>query len=908
MAKRKRRETPVNAITHGDERPNIPTGELAEFVADDERRPAWTIYPRDPSVTPQLVWVGKDEQDADDLAVPAPPIYIQEKIHPQAIIENLRRPPTETSDEPAPSLFDDFRDELPFEEKVDFYAHQQGWANRLILGDSLQVMASLSEKERLRGKVQCCFIDPPYGIRFGSNWQVSTRDRDVQDGKDTDLVRQPEQIKAFRDTWELGIHSYLTYLRDRLTVARDLLTDSGSVFVQIGDQNQHLVRNLLDETFGADNFVSLITFKKTSGATGTGLAGVADYIIWYAKDREQVKYRDLFQEKRAGGSGGTAYRRVELSDGSRRMMTPEERAGAPVPEGARVFRLDNLTSQSMGRQKGAGAASWFPITIEGQQFTPGAKARWKTNEAGMSRLLAAERVALAGNTPSYVRYLDDFPLYPFSNFWDDTTVAGYGDPKVYVVQTNTKVVQRCLLMATDPGDLVIDPTAGSGTTAIVAEQWGRRWITIDTSRVALALARTRLMSTRYPYYLLADSSEGRRKELQITGLGGRKANEHGAATTSGLGAANNGDVRKGFVYQRVPHTTLKSIAQNPEIRGGMSREEIEAAIVRHGESEILFDKPYEDKQRIRVTGPFTVESLSPHRLLAAGDDEPATVAAAQQDPEQADFVTVILDNLTKSGVKTTTKGEEIDFDRLEPFAGTYIHADGAYTDVSGQARRVAVAIGPEHGTVGQTLVREAAKEALRGFGFDMLVICGFAFDAHAGEAAKEFTEMAGSDQRLAAEETRLGKLPVLLTRMNPDLSMGDTLLKKTGAGNLFMVFGEPDVVVKEEDGHLTVEVLGVDVYDPTTGDVRSDSTDDIACWFIDTEYDGESFFVRHAYFTGADQPYERLQRALKTDIELDAWSTLYSTVSRPFPKPSTKRIAIKVINHYGDEVLKVYDV
>lgn len=900
MAKRKQQQgpTPVESITHADERANIPTGELAEFVADDERLPQWVTYPRDPSTHPQLAWHGKDELDAEDLSVAAPPVYIQEKIHPQAIIDNLRRETQANGQAQEPSLFDDFRDDLPFEDKVDFYAHQQGWTNRLILGDSLNVMASLAEKEQLRGQVQMVYIDPPYGIRFESNWQVSTRDRDVRDGKDTDLVRQPEQIKAFRDTWQYGIHSYLTYLRDRLVVSRDLLTESGSVFVQIGDENVHLVRNLLDEVFGADNFVNLIPFKKTSGATSEGLAGVTDYLIWFAKNKPEMKYRPLYQTRTVGGEGASAYSQIELADGSRRRASPEERTGErPLPKGARLYRRQILTSEAAGRLKGPGAASWFQVEVDGRSYTPGMKHRWKTNEQGMQRLLWAGRVESTGNSLSYVRYFDDFPVFPLTNFWDDTQ-AGSGMGKVYVVQTNLKVVQRCILMTTDPGDLVLDPTCGSGTVAVAAEEWGRRWITTDTSRVALALARTRLMASRYSYYLLADSPEGRQKERQSAGLpDGDTAEER-----------PKGDVRKGFVYRRVPHITLKSIAQNPDIREGMTREEIEAAIIRHGASEVLFDQPYEDRSRVRVSGPFTVESLSPHRLLSPDSVEPTSTAAAQQDPGQADFVSVILDNLAKAGVKTTTKGEEIDFDHFEPYAGEYLQAEGTYTDATGELRRVAVAIGPEHGTVGQTMVREAAKEALKGYGFDTLVVCGFAFDAHAGEAAKEFAaERSSDDTRLAAEDTHLGRLPVLLTRMNPDLSMGDTLLKKTGAGNLFMVFGEPDVVVKEDQDQLTVEVLGVDVYDPTTGEVRSNSTDDIACWFVDTDYDGESFFVRHAYFTGADEPYEKLQRALKADVDPDAWASLYSTVSRPFPKPSTGRIAVKVINHFGDEVLKVYD-
>jgi adenine-specific DNA-methyltransferase len=433
-------------------------------------------------------------------------------------------------------------------------------------------------------------------------------------------------------------------------------------------------------------------------------------------------------------------------------------------------------------------------------------------------------------------------------------------------------------MTTDPGDLVLDPTCGSGTTAYVAEQWGRRWITIDTSRVALALARTRLMAARYPYYLLADSPEGLAKEQEITG--------------KVLDYKTEGDIRRGFVYKRVPHVTLKSIANNPDIKEGMTREEIDAAIARHAETETLYDKPYEDSKRIRVTGPFTVESLSPHRVLSTDEDRPASEREGERDASARDFVQMVRDNLRKSGVQNTRKQERLVFDDLKPFAGRWIQAEGRYTDADGRAHRVAVSIGPEHGTVGPTQVQEAAKEAVQGVGFDVLVVCGFAFDPYVNEDAKQY-----------------GRLTVLPTKMNPDLAMGEELLKKTGAGNLFMVFGEPDVEIdRDVDGNLVVRINGVDVYDPTTGQVRSSSTDDIACWFIDTSYNGESFFVRHAYFTGADEPYEKLKRALRAEIDEGTWSTLYSTTSRPFAAPDTGRIAVKVINHYGDEVLKVFQV
>ena len=880
--------TPVESTRHADTRVNIPTGELANFVAEAERQPGTALYPRDPSLDPQLVWKGKDEQDlAEYLSVATVPVYIQEKVDPRALVENLRNTAGLGAAEPELTLFDDF-DGLDFDQLVDFYAHQGNWSNRFILGDALLVMNSLAEKENLRGKVQMVYVDPPYGIRFGSNWQVSTRKREVSDGKDVDVTRQPEQIKAFRDTWERGIHSYLDYLRDRLTVARDLLTESGSCFVQIGDENVHVVRNLMDEIFGPDNFVSLITFATTTGTTGGLLPGTTDYVLWYAANVDKVRYRQLFRDKEFGGEGAAMYAHVEERDGTRRALTATERSGGePLAEGARPYRLSGMTSSRVRASKSGD----FPVELDGKAFRPG-KGEWKTNTVGFDRLKLARRVAVSGRSLAYVRFIDDFAAFPLTNLWSD--VGGAPD-KVYVVQTNTRIIQRCMLMTTDPGDLVLDPTCGSGTTAYVAEQWGRRWITIDTSRVALALARTRLMCARYPYYLLADSTEGAAKEAKLGG-------------TAAAGNGYAGDVRKGFVYKRVPHITLKSIAQNPDIRDGMSRDEIDGAIARHSESELLVDQPFEDRKKVRVTGRFTVESLSPHRVLDEDRPPPTgTQAAAAIDADAPSFEQTILDNLRKAGVHNTFKGEEIRFDRLDLYAGTWIQAEGEFTDAEGDTRRVAVSLGPEHGTVGPDHIKEAAKEAMRGAGIDLLVVCGFAFDPHSGETAREFAP-TGDGFAVAAEERRLGRLRVLLARMNPDLAMGGDLLKKTGAGNLFMVFGEPDVDIRNTGDEIEVEVRGVDVYDPTTGEVRSGSTDDIACWFIDSNYNGESFFVRHAYFTGDNDPYAQLRRALRADVDEDAWASLYSTVSRPFPAPETGKIAIKVINHYGDEVLQVYEV
>ncbi len=932
MAKKKTRSAkPVDAIKHTDRRANIPTEELRDFVPDDEHSAETKLYPRDPSLDPQLVWKGKDEQDAEDFAVPVVPIYIQEKIHPQAIIEDFRRSTyAEGVAEETPAyqfnLFNDFNglEDNDFERKLDFYSHdtesQPHWSNRLILGDSLLVMSSLAEKERLKGRVQMIYIDPPYGIKFGSNWQVSTRKRSVRDTRTEDITRQPEQIRAFRDTWQLGIHSYLTYLRDRLITARELLTETGSIFVQIGDENVHLVRCLMDEVFGSENFCQLIPFRKKLMPLGAKLLeGMCDYLLWYAKDVDQVKFKHLF--KYSTPKYTSRWTKIELPDGDRRQMSKQEADNLEdFPKGSKVYRLVSQRAPSFSE------STVYHFRYLGKEYPPPRSGCWVLPKENMERLAKAMRLESEGDSLSYIYYHEDFPLSKITNFWDDTApVQG----KNYVVQTSEGVIQRCLLMTTDPGDLVLDPTCGSGTTAVVAEQWGRRWISVDTSRVALALARTRLMSARYPYYLLADSLEGRKKDADLMG---QEPPDY----------PTENDIKKGFVYKREPHTTLKFIANNPDIdviheqwekklellqeeinglakknyreweiprevkRGSQAlkaaiarwwdikkkrQTEIDKAIARHADDETLYDQPYPDTKRVRVTGPFTVESLSPHRILAADENMDGTVSE-QEARKQQDFASVILENMYKAGVQNTRKDERLKFDRLEPYAGAWIHAEGDYTDADGQNRRVAVSIGPEHGTVGPQQVKEAAKEAVQGLGFDVLVVGGFAFDPHVSEEAK-----------------RYGTLTVLPTHMNPDLTMGDELLKKTGAGNLFMIFGEPDIAIHpQDDGKLSVELLGVDVYDPTTGALRCDSTDDVACWFIDTDYNGESFFVRHAYFTGADRPYDKLKRALRSEIDEDAWSDLYTTQSRPFDPPDSGKIAVKVINHYGDEVLKVYDV
>jgi len=849
-------------------------------------------------------------------------------------------------------FFADFNGIPSFEQMVEFYQHDANWSNRMILGDSLLVMTSLAEKEGLKGQVQMIYIDPPYGIKFGSNWQVSTRKRDVKDGKVEDATRQPEQIRAFRDTWELGIHSYLSYWRDRLVAARELLTETGSIFVQIGDENLHLVRCIVDEIFGGDNFCGSIPFVTTSLQTATKLGSVADFVLWYSKSSDKAKYRQIYLRKEPRATGGWGLNYFEDSAGNRRPLTGDERKGiSSLPEGAKLYRFDNLVSQ------GATPSGTIAFKFRGTEYHPGLRSHWKTTAAGMNRLAAARRIEESTNQIQYVRFFDDFAVQPLTNLWTDTTQAGFVDEKLYVVQTLSRVISRCVLMTTDPGDLVLDPTCGSGTTAYVAEQWGRRWITIDTSRVALALARTRLMSGRFPYYILSDSPEGVKKEAEITG---RMPPPY---TTSG-------DIKKGFVYKRVPHIMLKDIANNEEIdviylkdianneeidviyqkwqgkaepvrkeickiigesleewelprmgdgkdmdsrfRGNDKSEarkllkqwwemrlrrqkEIDESIARNAETELLYDQPYQDNKRIRVTGPFTMESLSPHRTISFEEKKRLTQANelgfSTKMLGAGQFGNIIIENLKKAGVQNTIKNERLKFDRLDAHPGEWIHAEGEYTEKDGRSRRVAVCIGPEHGTVGAELIREAAKEAVQGIGYDLLLICGFAFDPHVLEEAK-----------------RYGKLTVLPTRINADLQMGDEFLKKTGSGNLFMVFGEPDLEMrKTKEGKVEVEVKGLDIYDPTTGEIRSNSTDDIACWFIDTNYNGESFFVRHAYFTGADKPYEKLKRALRAEVNEEAWSMLYSTKSRPFDKPESGKIAVKVVNHYGDEVMKIFD-
>jgi adenine-specific DNA-methyltransferase len=916
----------VEAFKHDDaKRKNIPSAEQQSFIQPEHQEVKKVRYPRNTDLDPQLVWRGKDEQDWSNLVVNAPPLYIQEKVHPKALVDDLLRQSLETTPETQVDLFNDFNGIPKGVNKTDFYAHDLNWTNRMILGDSLQVMANLAEREGLRGKVQCIYIDPPYGIKFNSNFQWSTTSRDVKDGKLNHITREPEQVKAFRDTWRDGIHSYLTYLRDRLTVARDLLSDSGSIFVQIGDENVHRVRALMDEIFGEENYIANIAFLKTSSATSSFISSTFDSVLWHGKNKSTAKFRQLLREKSHSTQGAEEY--VYFSDKAGAISRLSKADLLDSEKASRCLRIDNLTSQS------GGESTRFQYKYQGRKFFPGSGG-WKTSLQGMTRLDKANRLYIRTTSMNYVRFLADFPASPLSNMWEDTPIAGWSEGKVYVVQTARRVIERCILMTTDPGDLVLDPTCGSGTSATVAEQWGRRWIMIDTSRVALALARARIMGARYPYYLLADSHEGQIKEAEVTRSAPSSQPVHG-------------NIQHGFVCERVPHITLKSIANNTEIdviwdkwqakleplreqlnaaleeswqeweiprevgstwsdaatqlhaewweaRIGRQKE-IDASIAAKAVPEYLYDKPYEDKKRVRVAGPFTVESLSPHRTLGVDENDELIDPARERRGEygaRQTFEHMILENLKSAGVQQAHKEDRITFTSLVPWPGTLVCAEGRYfegPEEDGRERRAAILIGPEFGTVQRADLVAAAREA-GDAGFDALIACAFNYEAH------------------TTEFNKLGRIPVLKARMNADLHMAEDL-KNTGKGNLFVIFGEPDItILPQDDGRIRVRVNGVDVFKPQTGEVVSDGPDGIACWFIDTDYNEESFFVRHAYFLGANDPYSALKTSLKAEINEEAWATLNSDTSRPFEKPQSGRFAVKVINHLGDEVMKVFKV
>jgi adenine-specific DNA-methyltransferase len=854
---------PVDAFVHNDkQRLFIPSREEAGQEMDAvANRPTVREVPLNPVThrgqDPELFWLNKyGTDDAQSrLNIDIRSLYRHEHIEPEQLIARLYK--LKNRDEAQNDLFvNEFHgNPLPVDEldkPIAYYRRADKWRNRLIQGDSLLVMTSLLEREGMAGSVQCIYIDPPYGIKYGSNWQMKMNDRNVKDGADDNLSGEGEVIKAFRDTWELGIHSYLSYLRERLLVATELLNTTGSCFVQISDENVHLVRCLMDEVFGSENFIALITVQKTTSATNPHLSGVADYLIWYGKDKSVSKYRSLYKLKKFGGDGGEHYNMVELPNGMRRTLSsPERSQDVPLPEGARAFALSDLQSASVGRDKGEGAACWFPVAAGNRTFLPNIKSRWKTNESGMARLLAANRVHAQQSAIRYVRYFDDFPAYPLNNLWTD--LGGAAD-RVYVVQTNERIVQRCILMTTDPGDLVLDPTCGSGTTAHVAEQWGRRWITSDTSRIALNIAKTRLMTATYPWYRLADVS--------------------------------GEDIRHGFIYKTVPHVTLKSLANDQP-----------------PETETLFDQPEIDKKKLRVAGPFTVETLQSFEPLAPDriDEANASIDNVQRFTER------VFEHLKHAGIKTGRKDEMAVFNRVDVINETSgaLHAEGWYGAEAGE-KKAYFHIGPQFGTVSRKAVNDAIKACRQRADADWLVLLGFGFE---------------SDVDNRNVTLKVGSFEVTKVRMHDDL-MQEGLIKKDKKAASFVTIGEPDIGVNRQGDTATVEIRGLDIYDPIKDEVKGRSVADISYWMVDDDYDGANFMARQVFFCGGEEDEfdkfkrglsalavstakAKVERTLKVEIDDEAFERVYGFVSHPIPATRGRRVAVRVISQFGEESTKV---
>jgi adenine-specific DNA-methyltransferase len=846
------KKRPIEQYDHKDKkRTNNPPVGLVTPQTDRETGNK-KAYKYDPHIDPSLQWAGKAERLSFE--VPTVSLHVHERIDPRSIIEAVRK--KNGSNYEQLSLFCSKEENPPFREAVEFYKHSHNWSNRLIAGDSLVVMNSLLEKEGLAGKVQMVYIDPPYGIRYGSNFQPFVNKRDVKDGRDEDLTAEPEMVKAFRDTWELGIHSYLTYLRDRLLLARELLTESGSCFVQISDENVHLIRNLLDEIFGTQNFISLIYFATTSGFLSNSLSRVGDYLVWYAKDKTnfQKKYRQLFVPKENLDRGDDAYKFIELPDGIRRALTKEERNGtAPIPKNAKLYTLGDLQSQGASSDD-------TPFEFNGHIFRPNKGSHWKANyPSGMEQLKSAKRIQLYGDGIRYVRFLNDNPVNPLTNSWMDTSFAGFVVDKRYVVETNFKVIQRCILMATDPGDLVLDPTCGSGTTAFVAEQWGRRWITCDTSRVAITLAKQRLMTAVFDYYQLAHSSEG---------------------------------VGSGFKYETVPHITLKSIANNEP-----------------APEETLYDKPFIDNSRTRVTGPFTMEAVPAASVKSLAEIQPDTqpgtaeqhvmaadnsVARSGETLRQSEW----RDELLKAGIRGKG-GQKIEFSRVETMpAAHWLHVDAETKEAKPQ--RVVVSFGPEHAPLEQRQVELAVEEAYTLVPKPKIVVfAAFQFDP---EASKDI------------DEVNWPGVTLLKAQMNADL-LTDDLKKKRSSNESFWLIGQPDVALEkiksgDHKGKYQVKVQGFDYYNTITGTIESGGTEKIALWMLDTDYDGRSIFARQVFFpmSGERDGWSRLAKNLKAEIDEELIEAYKGTVSLPFEFGKNKRAAVKIVDDRGIESLRILEI
>jgi len=846
----------VESIKHkGDKRVHIPSKEEAGYEEANEKVSSGKKVlelPKNPVVhrgqDPELFWLNKyGNDDRDDLLrVDIRSLYRHEHIAPETLIKNLYKV-TETQSNQMDlfsvnELFGNALDKDEIEKVSEYYHHQDGWTNRLIQGDSHLVMASLLEREGMAGQVQTIYFDPPYGIKYGGNWQIKLNSKDVTDGKDEALTGEPEQIKAFRDTWELGIHSYLTYLRDRLLIAKELLNDTGSCFIQIGDENVHLIRSLMDEIFGSDNFVNQISFRTTSGLGSTFLATNGDYLIWYAKDKNKVKYRQLFVPKEFGE--GSMFRYIKTKNGELRSMTKDELKGN-IQVGDLPYRLSDLVSS------GLTPSCVFDYNFKGNIYQPGRSRSWKTNKAGMVKLDEKGRLAAPGKTLQYITYYHDYPVSGLTNFWTDT-VGELG--KDYVVQTATKIIERCILMTSDPGDLVLDPTCGSGTTAYVAEQWGRRWITIDTSRIALNIAKQRLMTSIFPYYNLYD--------------------EQGE------------DIRQGFKYKTVPHITLKSLANDEPPA-----------------TETLYDQPETDNKLLRVSGPFTVETLqnfepvSPEEL----DDE------VRVNEEEGAFEEVIKQHLLSAGIKNGRKDEMVVFRSVELLSHSYLHAEGFYMNGVGE-KKAYFHIGPKFGTVSKTAVNEAIKECRSRGDAGWLIILGFSFE---------------SDIEGGSQTKSMGTFQVDKVRIHDDLLQEGLKKKPAKSAASFVTIGEPDIDLTIKGKEATVEIKGLDIYDPIKDEVKPRNVHDIAYWMVDEDYDGSNFVVKQVFFCGGDKSEfdkwkkgldnlakdstkKKVEKTLKIEIDDEAFDRLYGHISHPIEvKKKGQKIAVRIISQFGEECTKV---
>lgn len=810
-----------------DERANIPHVGLVTPASDPDTGEKKT-YEYDPHLDPQLQWAGKAEHTSFE--VPTVSLHVHERIDPKTIIETVKK---EQTGPRQLSLFE--TNEKPLREAIDFYKHKEGWTNRLIAGDSLLVMNSLLEKEGMAGKVQMVYFDPPYGIKYGSNFQPFVNKRDVTDGKDDDLSSEPEMIKAFRDTWELGIHSYLTYLRDRLLLTREVLNETGSCFLQISDDNMHHVRELMDEVFGPENFISMISYVTSSGFTSGTLSRNGDRIIWYAKDKSQIKFRRLFLKKELPVNDSN-YKYLELEDGTRRLMSKEERQNPFLhPKNSRIYRLGDTTSQGGNNQE-------QDFEFENRVYQPSFNRHWSVGLDGMKALKKAKRLESTGKSLSYVRYFDDFPYQQFTDLWTDTGTGG--DYKIYSVQTNEKVIERCLLMATDPGDLVLDITCGSGTTAFVAEKNGRRWMTCDTSRVSIALAKQRIMTSHFDFYKLAIQNEG---------------------------------ISSGLVYENSPQITMKSA-------GGLEIPQIQS----------FYDKPIKDNSKTRVAGPFTVEAVpAPYaksfdELEQTDSGSDTSIARSGETNRQAEW----RDELLRAGVRAKG-GNIIQFTRVEPLAGTkYIQAEAETKEDS--PKKVLVVFGPEHAPLEQRMVENAWQEA-RALKPDMLLFCAFQFDE---EAAKDIDELIPA----------IAGMQLIKAQMNADMLTDDLRKKRSSNESFWLVGQPDVRMHKVEDGKIQVEVMGFDYYNPKTGNVESGGKKNIAMWMLDTDYDNRSLFPSQVFFpmAGSGDGWDKLAKNLKAEIDEEKIESFKGTISLPFEAGSS--VAVKIIDDRGIESLRVLKV